>query len=76
MKNLTDAAGAPLAPDRLESVRVDTAFETVTDPATVLPLRASMTRTIRIVLTDGETQEEVERRDYTFEWSKAAADDR
>lgn len=64
--------GRPFAGDRLEAVRAETALEVITDPRTLLPLRASRTKTIRITMQGEEPQEQVERADYTFEWAKVS----
>jgi len=66
-----ESGGKPFPVADLEAVRQELQLEVITDPRTLLPRRAIRTKTIRIVMA-GETRDQVERADYTFEWEKAA----
>ena len=72
MQRVTEQTGEkPFPKDELESVRCEMVMEVVTDPRTLLPLRANRTKTIRIAMK-GEVREQGERNEYTFVWAPAA----
>jgi hypothetical protein len=71
-----EAGGPPFPADQLEELRVETTMEVVTDPKTLLPLRAGRTKKMRVVMKGRPAREQVERHDYTFEWIKPPAEQR
>ncbi|MFQ5504499.1 MAG: hypothetical protein ACE5F1_06835 [Planctomycetota bacterium] len=66
------ATGAkPFSADMLEVAKATYRYEVVTRPATLQPKRALLEKVITIKMKDQPARQEIERREYRFEWPVA-----
>lgn len=67
------AGNSPIPVGALESIRLETNLEVITDPKTLRPLRAKWTKDMRLVTKDDGTRSDVESAEFRFEFEPPAA---